>query len=195
MVRTIQSSIHRHRIAVEHGDIPLDRTAASTLAAKITSDDPGDVRYALDWLESQGLLGLDKQVRQLLSHGEADIRRRALALLSAARDTSISRIAVDLLRDPDLGVRTEALLYVTREMRVDPLRQLEELGDVEDFSIRAGMAAFLASPGPSQNLDAARVLLETMAHSEREEGGSLIGCRPRASCRSSPVCLPISSSA
>lgn len=169
-VRTIQSSIHRHRIAVEHGDIPLDRTAASTLAAKITSDDPGDVRYALDWLESQGLLGLDKPVRQLLSHGEADIRRRALALLSAARDTSISRIAIDLLRDPDLGVRTEALLYVTREMRVDPLRQLEELGDVEDFSIRAGMAAFLASPGPSQNLDAARVLLETMAHSEREEG-------------------------
>jgi HEAT repeat protein len=67
-------------------------------------------------------------------------------------------------------VRTEALLYVTREMRVDPVRQLEELGDVEDFSIRAGMAAFLASPGPSQNLDAARVLLETMARSDDEDG-------------------------
>ena len=91
-------------------------------------------------------------------------------MLSAARDTSISRIAMDMLRDPDLGVRTEALLYVTREMRVDPIRQLEELGEFEDFSIRAGMAAFLASPGPSQNLDAARMLLSAMAHSDGEDG-------------------------
>ncbi len=170
-VRTIQSSIHRHRIASEHApDVPLDRSAASMLAEKIVSEDPADVRYALDWLDAQGMLGLDRQVRQLLSHREADIRRRALAMLSAARDTSISRKAMEMLRDSDPGVRTEALLYVTREMRVDPIRQLEELGDVEDFSIRAGMAAFLASPGPSQNLDAARVLLETMARSEDEDG-------------------------
>jgi AAA family ATP:ADP antiporter len=170
-VRTIQSSIHRHRIASEHApDVPLDRNAASMLAEKIVSQDPADVRYALDWLDAQGMLGLDRQVRQLLSRREADIRRRALAMLSAARDTSISRKAMEMLRDSDPGVRTEALLYVTREMRVDPVRQLEELGDVEDFSIRAGMAAFLASPGPSQNLDAARVLLETMARSDDEDG-------------------------
>jgi len=170
-VRTIQSSIHRHRIASEHApDVPLDRNAASMLAEKIVSADPADVRYALDWLDAQGMLGLDRQVRQLLSHRDADIRRRALAMLSAARDTSISRKAMEMLRDSDPGVRTEALLYVTREMRVDPVRQLEELGDVEDFSIRAGMAAFLASPGPSQNLDAARVLLETMAQSEDDDG-------------------------
>ena len=60
-------------------------------------------------------------------------------------------------------MRTEALLYLTREMQVDPLAQIQELGDFEDFSIRAGMAAFLASPGPAQNLDAARALLEAMA--------------------------------
>jgi len=170
-VRTIQSSIHRHRIASEHApDVPLDRSAASMLAQKLVSEDPSDVRYALDWLDAQGMMGLDRQVRQLLSHHEADIRRRALTKLSAARDTSISRRAMEMLRDPDLGVRTEALLYVTREMRVDPVRQLEELGDVEDFSIRAGMAAFLASPGPSQNLDAARVLLEAMTRSADDDG-------------------------
>jgi HEAT repeat protein len=77
---------------------------------------------------------------------------------------------MEMLHDPDLAVRTEALLYVTRHLGVDPLRQLEELGEVEDFSIRVGMAAFLASPGPSQNLDAARVLLEAMARSEGEGG-------------------------
>jgi AAA family ATP:ADP antiporter len=114
--------------------------------------------------------GLERPLRGLLSHEEPDIRRRALAMLSAVRDAAISGSATKLLGDPDLGVRTEALLYVTRELRVDPLRQLEELGDVEDFSIRAGMAAFLASPGPSQNLDAARVMLTAMADSEGPEG-------------------------
>lgn len=170
-VRTIQSSIHRHRIDSEQvADGSLDRSAAGILADKLASPDRKDVTYALDLLEGQGLVGLERHLRGLLAHEDADIRRRALAMLSAARDTSISRAAMDMLRDPDLGVRTEALLYVTREMRVDPIRQLEELGEFEDFSIRAGMAAFLASPGPSQNLDAARLLLSAMAHSDGEDG-------------------------
>ena len=170
-VRTIESSIHRYRIASEQVAAgALDRTAASALTEKLESANAADVKHALGLLEMQALSGFERPVRRLLSHADAEIRRRALAMLSAARDTSIGRTATELLRDPDLGVRTEALLYVTREMRVDPLRQLEELGDVEDFSIRAGMAAFLASPGPSQNLDAARVMLTAMAQSEGDPG-------------------------
>jgi AAA family ATP:ADP antiporter len=170
-VRTIESSIHRHRIDSEEIEAgALDRTAASVLAAKLESPNAPDVIYALDLLETQDMSNLERPLRRLLGHELPDIRRRALAMLSAARDTSISRVATDMLRDPDLGVRTEALLYVTREMRVDPLRQLEELGEFEEFSIRAGMAAFLASPGPSQNLDAARVMLNTMALSEGKAG-------------------------
>jgi len=170
-VRTIQSSIHRHRIDSEHlADASLDRSAAGILAEKLTSPDANDVSYALDLLEAQQHIGVERQLRILLTHENADIRRRALAMLSAARDTSISRVAMDMLRDPDLGVRTEALLYVTREMRVDPIHQLEELGEFEDFSIRAGMAAFLASPGPSQNLDAARMLLSAMTNSDGQDG-------------------------
>lgn len=170
-VRTIESSIHRHRIDSEEVAAgSLDRTATSALAAKLESSNTADVLYALDLLESQNAADVERPLRRLLAHELPEIRRRALAMLSAARDTSISRIATDLLKDPDLGVRTEALLYVTREMRVDPLRQLEELGEFEEFSIRAGMAAFLASPGPSQNLDAARVMLTTMAQSEGKDG-------------------------
>jgi AAA family ATP:ADP antiporter len=170
-VRTIQESIHQHRIDSEQiAHAAIDRTAALALADKLASTDPADVRYALDLLASEGIAGVERPLRALLSHGEADIRRRALAMLSAARDTAISGIATRLLRDPDLGVRTEALLYVTREMRVDPLSQLEKLADVEDFSIRAGMAAFLASPGPSQNLDAARVMLTAMTDSPGPAG-------------------------
>ena len=99
-----------------------------------------------------------------------DIRRRALLILAAAKDRTVGATAVEMLRDPDLSVRTEALLYVTREMGVDPLTQLEKLGDFEDSSIRAATAAFLASPGPSQNLEAARTMLEVMALSGGAEG-------------------------
>src|SRR6185503_19881217 len=75
-----------------------------------------------------------------------------------------------MLRDPDLGVRTEALLYLSRESGVDPLRQIQELGDFEDFSIRAGSAVFLAAAGPAQNLDAARLMIEAMANTPGHEG-------------------------
>jgi len=170
-VRTIQMSIHRHRIDSEqlpHG--VLDRSAAPAIAQKLTSSDERDVLYALELLETQRMEGLEAPLRALLSHPNAEVRRGALALLSAARDTAIGKRATEMLRDPDLGVRTEALLYVTREMRIDPLHELEKLGDFEDFSIRAGMAAFLASPGPSQNLDAARLILEGMARSSGEDG-------------------------
>jgi AAA family ATP:ADP antiporter len=170
-VRTIQMSIHRNRIDSE--TLPqgaLDQSAAPAIAEKLTSHDEEDVLYGLELLQRQRIEGLEPALRALLSHQNADIRRCALSLLSGARDSTIGKRAIEMLRDPDLGVRTEALLYVTREMRVDPLHELEKLGDFEDFSIRAGMAAFLASPGPSQNLDAARIILEGMARSTGEDG-------------------------
>jgi AAA family ATP:ADP antiporter len=85
-------------------------------------------------------------------------------------DDEIADRVPEMLRDPDIGVRTEALLYLSREGGIDPLRQIQELGDFEDFSIRAGAAAFLAAPGRSQNIDAARVILEGMAASAGAEG-------------------------
>jgi ATP:ADP antiporter, AAA family len=171
-VRTIRQTIRRHRIDTDR--MPpgaLDRSAASALGAALAAADVSEVRYALDLLESQRIEpSLLPALRKLLAHGEPDVRRRALLILAAARDPTVTAAAVEMLRDPDLSVRTEALLYVTREMGVDPLTQLEKLGDFEDSSIRAAMAAFLASPGPSQNLEAARVILEGMAWSRGKEG-------------------------
>ncbi len=109
-------------------------------------------------------------MRTLLTHPDADIRRRSLAALSSSGDDSIAERVPAMLRDPDIGVRTEALLYLAREAGVDPLRQIEELGDFQDFSIRAGAAAFLSAPGPAQNLDAARLMVEGMVHSGGPEG-------------------------
>ena len=185
-VRTIHESIHQHRIDSER--LPsggVDLSAAAVLKGKLGATDPTEVRYALALIEGQQSRTWHPALRALLSHPEGEIRRRALALLSAGNDKEIADQAAMMLRDPDIGVRTEALLYLSREVGLDPLRQIEELGDVEGFSIRAGTVAFLAAPGPAQNLEAARLMLEAMVGNhgadgerDRTEAARLLGTVP-----------------
>ena len=187
-VRTIHDSIHRHRLDTERAaSTTIERSAAEALKSKLAAGEPSEVRYALSLLEVQQSRRWLPALRVLLTSPEADIRRRALALLRAAGDREIAEMSVRLLKDSDLGVRTEALLYLTQEMHVDPLAQIQQLGDFEDFSIRAGMAAFLASPGPTQNLEAARTIVEAMVRAqdgngarERAEAARLICLVPDA---------------
>jgi ATP:ADP antiporter, AAA family len=170
-IRTIQDSIHRHRLDTERGTTAVtERAAADVLSAKLSAADLSEVRYALDLIEGQQTRKWHPALRVLLQHPEGEIRRRALAILSSSGDEHIAERVPAMLRDQDIGVRTEALLYLSREAGVDPLRQIEELGDFEDFSIRAGAAAFLAAPGRAQNLDAARLMVEGMAHAAGPEG-------------------------
>ena len=170
-VRTIHDSIYQHRIDTERATTTvLERSAAEALAAKLASDDPRSIRFALSVLESQQTPDAHPALRPLLDSADPEVRRRALAVLSAAGDRESAPRVADLLRDPDIGVRTEALLYLTRGNRTDPLEHIKDLGDVEGFSIRSGMAAFLAGPGQSQNLEAARAVLEGMTQAEGPEG-------------------------
>lgn len=187
-VRTIHDSIHQHRLDTERAaSTTIERSAADALRAKLSGGEASEVRYALGLLEVQQTRSWLPSLRHLLTHPEPDIRRRALALLRAAGDRQIADICVELLKDADVGVRTEALLYLAREMHIDPLAQIQKLGDFEDFSIRASMAAFLASPGPTQNLEASRALMEAMvsasgpaAARERAEAARLIALVPDA---------------
>jgi AAA family ATP:ADP antiporter len=170
-VRTIRDSIHQHRLDAERAARSvLDRSAADALTVKLNAPDPENVLYALSLMEEQRRHRWRPRLRELLYHPNPEIRHRSLALLSADGDRAIGSIAEDMLRDPDAAVRTEALLYLSRELGVDPLAKIRELGDFPDFSIRAAMAAFLASPGPSRNLEATRSILEQMVNSSGPEG-------------------------
>jgi AAA family ATP:ADP antiporter len=170
-VRTIQDTIHRHRLDAERAaQTTLDRSAVEALATKLNSSNPESVIYALSLLEEQRRQSWRPRLRELLQNPQPEIRRRALALLSADGDRAIASTAEQMLRDPDAGVRTEALLYLSRELGVDPLGKIQELGDFPDFSIRAAMAAFLASAGPSRNLDATRAIVDQMVAAKGPEG-------------------------
>jgi AAA family ATP:ADP antiporter len=185
-VRTIQDTIHRHRMDSEGiAAADVSRLATAAVRLKLAAADPEEVRYALDLVESQPPRKFFPALRTLLKHPAPDLRRRALAMLAAGGDQEVLEAATSMLRDRDIGVRTEALLYLSRVHGADPLRQIQELGDFDDFSIRAGMAAFLASPGPTQNLDAARAIMQEMASSpgragarERQETARLLARLP-----------------
>lgn len=164
-VRTIHDTIRRHRLDAERASRSvLERTAADAVTAKLNAPDRDNVLYALTLMEEQQANRWRPRLRELLAHPDPEIRRRALAVLSADGDRAIAGAASELLRDPDAGVRTEALLYLSREHGIDPLARIQELGDYPEFSIRAAMAAFLAAPGPTRNLEATRAILEQMVN-------------------------------
>ncbi len=162
-VETLRESIQQHRLDAERASAPLlDRSATDMLGDHLQATDPQEILYALGLLELGGHQATHPAVRGLLEHSAPEVRQRAIAILNAAGDTGVSGSVERLLLDPHLEVRTEALLYLSRHKHQDPLTRIEELGDFADFSIHAALVAFLAHPGPAQNLPAARVLFERM---------------------------------
>ncbi|HXE79366.1 MAG TPA: Npt1/Npt2 family nucleotide transporter, partial [Vicinamibacterales bacterium] len=182
-VQNLSESIHQYRLDAERASAPvLDRTTTEVLASQLTSEDPKRVLYALHLFSLSHHRAAHPAVQRLLGHPSADVRRTAIAILDAANDKSVRGEVERLLYDADLSVRTEALLYLAHHAHLDPLERIEQLGNFPDFSIRSAMASFLAAPGPTQNLDAARVMLQQMVRDPdirtRAEAARLIELLP-----------------
>ncbi len=170
-VLTLRESILQHRLDVEKATAPvLDRSTTDILADNLKATDPKEILYALDLFRIGQQRAAHPAVRDLLRHPASEVRRRALQILSEAGDMTIQGHAERMLSDPELDVRTEALLYLTHHAHIDPLQRIQELGDYADFSIRSAMVAFLAHPGKTQNIEAARVLLGIMVREPGEAG-------------------------
>jgi AAA family ATP:ADP antiporter len=170
-VATLGEGLRQHRLDAERASTAvLDRETTEMLASRLEAVDPREILYALD-LMAVGRHGAATHpaVRGLLDHADAEVRRRALAILNEAGDRSAIARAEALLRDPHLDVRTEALLYLSRHADVDPVARLRDLGDYPDFSVRAAVVAVLARLGDDR-LEAARPLFEAMAEEEGEGG-------------------------
>ncbi len=169
-VSNLRESILQHRMDEEraHGTL-LDRDATAEIGRKLDGQ-PADIIYALSLFEMARPGRIHPGVPALLRHESAEVRVRAVALLSQANVRSVVPEVEKLLRDPQLEVRTEALLYLTRTTAVDPLTLIERVGDYEGFSIQAAMVAFLARPGRAQNVDAAQLILQRMVADGGDEG-------------------------
>lgn len=155
----------------DDGPLPvLDGTASNVLMGKLRSGDPNDILDALSLYEMGHQQQVLAAVRGLLDHPAPAIRARALAVLREAADLSVHANVTELLHDDDLGVRTEALSYLTIHDHIDPIAHLAELGKFADFSVLSATIAFLARPGEAQNIDAAQVMLGVMVLEEGEAG-------------------------
>jgi AAA family ATP:ADP antiporter len=185
-VVTLKESIGEHRVDVEQiSTAVLDRSTADVLAINLSASDPKDILYALSLFEVERQRAVHPGVRSLLIHPSAEIRRKAITILSASSDKTVRPDMEKLLRDPDLDVRTEALLYLTHHTHVDPLELIEGVGDFPDFSVRSAIVAFLARPGQAQNLETAHQILAGMVCEQgaecqrtRLEAARLLGLLP-----------------
>jgi len=170
-VAILQDSISQHRLDAEQAStLALDRSTADLLAKKILTSDPGEILYALSLFEVERQRAAHPVVRGLLYHPSPEVRQKAVSILAAVGDKSVRPTIEALLKDPDAGVRTEAMLYLVYHAHVDPLTLLSEIGDYADYSVRSGVAAYLARPGEAQNIETARQILIGMSRETGEEG-------------------------
>ncbi|MDP9339503.1 MAG: HEAT repeat domain-containing protein [Acidobacteriota bacterium] len=170
-VAVLKDSISRHRLDAEQATtLALDRNTADLLAGNLLTSDPKEILYALSLFEVERKRAAHPVVRGLLSHPEAEVRRKAISLLSSVGDKSVLPSIEQLLKDSDYGVRSEALLYLVYHTHVDPLTLLEKPGEIADFSVRSAVAAYLARPGVAQSIEAARAILEEMCREQGESG-------------------------
>jgi AAA family ATP:ADP antiporter len=187
-IAAIGESIRNHRLETERAAAAAgERAGATAIEEKLRSPDEAEISYALDVLEAQQRSRPRRPLAALLHHPTTEIRRRALRLLNEMGDRQAAADVGPLMRDPDVETRTEALLYLSRHARIDPLAAIRDLKEFPEFSIRAGTAAFLAAPGPAQNVEAARAILEAMieetgadAPRVRHEAARLVELRPEA---------------
>ena len=169
-VENLRESIHQHRVDYEKASMPvMDRDSTQMISSRLKGN-TREIAYALSLFEMAHDRKVHPAVRGLLNHDQPEIRQQAIRLLARAGDATVKDQVAALLQDPNLAVRTEALLYLTAFDQSDPLQQIEQLGDFEDFSIRAALVSFLARPGASQNVEAARLLLQKMVEEGGEEG-------------------------
>jgi ATP:ADP antiporter, AAA family len=167
----LQESISQHRLSAEQSSaLALDRSTSELLASNLSVSDSKEILYALNFFEVERARTPHPVIRNLLQHPCGEVRQRALAILSASGDKSILPTVEVMLKDREISVRTEAMLYLVHHAHVDPLLLLQGLSEFEDFSVRSAVAAYLARPGEAQNLPAAQTILEEMTGEEGEAG-------------------------
>jgi len=170
-VALLKDSISQHRFDIEQAStMALDRSTTDFLTSKILASDPAEILYALSLFEVERQRAAHPVIRGLLGHPAAQVRQKAVAVLSAAGDKSVRPSIEALLKDPDRNVRTEAMLYLVYHAHIDPLTLLAEVGSFADYSVRSAVAAFLARPGEAQSIEAAGQILHEMASEAGEEG-------------------------
>jgi len=171
-VATLRDTVRKHHLdaGVRFTSV-LDRDATiEIMRSNVSARDSKQVLYAMSLFDLEKRPSTHPLLHDRINYPDPAVRRKSISLLRAARDPSAVQAVEPMLCDPNLEVRTEALLYLAECSNLDPLAHIKTLGDFPDFSIRAGVVSFLATPGESQNIPAAAEILDQMVRKTGPEG-------------------------
>ena len=157
-VTNLGKSIEEHRRNQQHANVTvLDKAATEILDRADGQRRPEADPLRARAVQRRALRRVASRRARAAGHQAPEVRAQAVTVLSEGGDLSVRNEIERLLYDPDLWVRTEALLYIAHHAHIDPLERIEQIGNFPDFSIRSAMVSFLAQPGETQNLEAARL--------------------------------------
>ena len=170
-VDVLGESLRQQRLDAERLDEPaFDRSARQMFLNELRSSEPSKIVYALRFFETARWDVPYPSIRALLDHDVPEVRAKAILVLRNLGDFSVVPRIEQMLQDPTLSVRTEALLFLSQHTKVDPLARIQNLGDFEDFSIQASTVAFLARSEAGSHLEAARLILDSMVEDRGPTG-------------------------
>ncbi|NKB70807.1 MAG: hypothetical protein GKR89_27365 [Candidatus Latescibacteria bacterium] len=135
---------------IDAGDIMVNINEPAVLKSLVDSLDsanPRQVIYALDMLAAVQAQELVAPVRGLLAHEAADVRRRSLRILQNQSGGVVLQEVEALLRDPDLGVRLEALYCLAVQQPAQRRQRLEEALQGRDRRVRSAAIGVIARYG------------------------------------------------
>ncbi len=139
-------------IAARVGEQPTE-----TLRSGLQGDDEQEIVYSLGLIRHQDPLAFTKELRELLQHESADVKSRALGVMTRAGYKGAVGEARALLIDPDLDVRIAAMDYVCRFGSNDPAQELRDALRDDAFGIRAAAIATILRSGGSLDPGAATI--------------------------------------
>ncbi len=151
-VNAFRSALEKREIdpaELRHGI--SDAQTIKTLISLLESGRPRQVRYALDMLLSVKSKLLIDPAMKLLTHSDADIRRRAIGLLHEQDDPAALDDVQPLISDPDPDVRVVAISYLLRYHPTDSADVIQRLLNDNDPVTRAAAVACIAEHGSKED--------------------------------------------
>jgi AAA family ATP:ADP antiporter len=131
--RTFRKAIDNRAIDTEQVRVELrDPEAMLTLIKELESQDVRRVLFALELTSQSPDDRLIEPLKNLLSHEDARVRVGALSQLNPLADSSLIRVVVEMVRDVDPDVRTEAIHFLAvhaTEEHADSLRPIMDSTD------------------------------------------------------------------
>ncbi len=185
-VRTLRETIERRDIEAETLLQSLAEAGPSAeIESSLLSSDQRDVENAIGWVQLSGPGTAQAQLGSLLTHPSADIRRKALAAVTAKRVPGCERQLLEFLElERDVDTLWQALEYLGESNDQRVRDALEGLLDSPNRELAAVVAAWLSRSADEPSEQARSVIRDYVrtaaqgAASQRAAAARLLGLAP-----------------